>query len=340
MTERNGIKIVVDSDGGIDDAAALWFCAVSPAAQLLGVSAVWGNVSREQAANNLRAVLEAAERTEVPVALGGAQPWGAAPELARATFVHGEHGLGVVEVKAASHDYGQEPAAELIARLCAEHHGQVTVVTLGPLSTIASLIAADPGWAATVARLVIMGGAVGVPGNALPASEANFAHDPSAAQTVVTANWRRPPLLVPLDATYQATLDEQHFGLLREHRSAAATFLDEPMRFYRVAGSRLVPGHRCPCHDLLAAMAALSPGLVSGPVAELSVDTGGSAAWGTAIADFRPSLAGAGDGEIPFRRAAASGPVEIGMHVDLPRFYALLDAFLRGDPAVMSADDR
>jgi hypothetical protein len=71
----------------------------------------------------------------------------------------------------------------------------------------------------------------------------------------------------------------------------------------------------------------------------LSVDTGGSAAWGSAIADFRPSLSGAEDGEIPFRRAAASGPVEIGVHVDLPRFYALLDAFLRGDPVGMSADD-
>jgi len=73
VTGRNRIKLIIDSDGGIDDAAALWFSAIAPAAQLLAVSAVWGNVSREQAANNLRAVLEAARRTDVPVAFGASQ---------------------------------------------------------------------------------------------------------------------------------------------------------------------------------------------------------------------------------------------------------------------------
>lgn len=321
-------KLVIDSDGGIDDAAALWFSAVSPAADLLGVTAVWGHVSREQAANNLRVVLERTERTDVPVAVGAAGAWAAAPDLPRATFVHGEHGLGAVEVNAASREFSSEPAADLLARLCFAHPGEVTVLTLGPLSTLAALIEAEPTWPAAVGRLVIMGGAVGVPGNALPASEANFAHDPAAAHAVVTASWRQPPLLVPLDATHQATLGDEHFELLSKHASAAATFLDGPLNFYRVGGSALVPGHRCPCHDLLAAMAALTPGLVSGPVVELAVDTGGGAAWGSSVADLRPQLAGPGAEHIPFRRAAPTGAVEIGTRVDLPQFYRLLDALL------------
>jgi len=321
-------KLVIDSDGGIDDAAALWFSAVSPTAELLAVSAVWGNVSREQAANNIRAVLEAAHRTDVPVALGAEGARSPAPDLPRATFVHGEHGLGAVEITAADRRYSDEPATNVLARQCFDHPGEVTVLTLGPLSTIATLIEEEPDWPSAVGRLVIMGGAVGVPGNALPASEANFAHDPAAAQAVVTAGWGRPPLLVSLDATHQATLGEEHFELLHRRASGAAAFLDEPLQFYRVGGSRLAPDHRCPCHDLLAAMAALTPGLVSGPTVELSVDTGGGAAWGSSVADLRPQLAGPGGGNIPFRRIAASGSVEIGVRVDLPLFYRLLEAFL------------
>ncbi len=321
-------KLVIDSDGGIDDAAALWFSTVSPSAELLAVSAGWGNVSREQAANNLRAVLEAADRTDVPIALGAEAAWSSAPDLPRATFIHGEHGLGAVEIAAADRPYSNEPATKLLARKCFDQPGEVTVLALGPLSTIAALIEEEPDWPSAVGRLVIMGGAIGVPGNALPASEANFAHDPGAAQAVVTARWGRPPLLVPLDATHQATLGDEHFELLHRRASAAAAFLDEPLQFYRVAGSRLVPGHRCPCHDLVAAMAALTPGLVSGPVVELSVDTGGGAAWGSSVADLRPQLAGPGSENIPFRRITASGPVEIGVQVDLPLFDRLLKAFL------------
>jgi hypothetical protein len=78
-------------------------------------------------------------------------------------------------------------------------------------------------------------------------------------------------------------------------------------------------------------MAALTPGLVSGPVVDLSVDTGGGAAWGSSVADLRPQLAGTGGGNIPFQRAAPSGLVEVGLHVDLPLFYRLLEAFLLGD---------
>lgn len=341
MTGHSRVKLVIDSDGGIDDAAALWFAALSRVGQLMAVSAVWGNVSREQAANNVRAVLESANRTDVPVALGAAGPCAPAPDLARASFVHGEHGLGAVEIKAADPRYSDETATALLARLCYEHPGEVTVLTLGPLSTIAALIEADPEWAASVGRVVIMGGAVGVPGNALPASEANFAHDPAAAQAVVTAPWRRPPLLVPLDVTHEATLGDEHFEILRRPASAAAAFLDAPLRFYRVAASRLVPDHRCPCHDLLAAMAALTNGLVSGPVVQLSVDTGGGAAWGSSVADLRPRLAGSGAQTIPFRRAAPSGPVEIGIHVDLPQFYVLLEAFLLGDSErIAPAEDK
>jgi purine nucleosidase len=323
-------KLIIDSDGGVDDAAALWFAAGSELADLLAVTAVWGNVDREQVARNLGAVLDAAGRSDVPVAIGAAAPYGPAPDLAPATFVHGEHGLGPMHVTDPPATLVAESAVDLLARRCAEHPGEISVVTLGPLSTIAAVIEKYPGFSSDVGRLVVMGGSVRAGGNALPISEANIAHDPVAAQVALTAPWRTPPLLVPLDVTYQATLDDTHFEALRQHRCAAARFLDAPLHFYRTAGPRLVPGQQCPCHDLLTTMAALIPGMVTGPIVEVAVDLGEGPAWGCTVADLRPIAAGAGAAEIPFRRVGRSGLAEVGTHVDVAQFRAQATSLLTG----------
>jgi purine nucleosidase len=323
------VKLVIDSDGGIDDATALWFAATSPRCDLNGVTAVWGNVDANQAVNNLCAVLEAANRTDVPIARGARGPTGPAPELARPTFVHGEYGLGANRVVAERTAYTDQPASVLLMQLTAQHPSELTLVTLGPLSTVGALALDRPDWCAQIKRVVVMGGAISVAGNVLPLSEANIAHDPMAAQAVFTAPWTEPPLLVPLDVTYQAVLRDEHFNMLAARGSAATRFLDEPLRFYRHGGSRLVPGHQCPCHDLLATMAAVVPDLVSGPIVELSVDTGSSAAWGATVADLRPIVAG--DLSTPMRRSASAGAVEVGLTVDLDLFYGMLDEFLAGD---------
>jgi purine nucleosidase len=330
-------KLIIDSDGGVDDAAALWFAAESDYADLVAVTAVWGNVDRGQAARNLGAVLDVAGRSDVPIAIGAGSPHGPAPELAPATFVHGEHGLGPMHVTNPPATLVEESAVELLARSCADHPGEISVVTLGPLSTIAAVIETYPSFALDVGRLVVMGGSLRAGGNALPISEANVAHDPAAAQIVLTAPWRTPPLLVPLDVTYQATLDETHFEALRQHRSAAARFLDEPLHFYRTAGSRLVPGHQCPCHDLLATMAALIPGLVTGPIVEVAVDTGQGPAWGCIVADLRSLAAGEGAAEIPFRRVGRSGLAEVGTHVDVAQFRSHAASLLVGAPRRQSS---
>ena len=72
-----------------------------------------------------------------------------------------------------------------------------------------------------------------------------MAHDPTAAAIVVGADWCRPPLLVGLDVTCVATLSDAEFDLLGEHRSAAAAFLDGPLRFYRRSARPSPPRH---CH--------------------------------------------------------------------------------------------
>jgi purine nucleosidase len=311
--------VIVDTDGGVDDAVALWWAVTNPALDVVAVTVVWGNVDLDVAARAVLVVLEAAGRPDIPVALGERGPIDRAPELRPATFIHGENGLG-----GAAHDDPagrpvDEPAAALLRRVVGERPGEVSLVTIGPLSTVGRLVADDPGFAADVDELVVMGGSARRGGNALPAGEANVAHDPVAAQNVVTAPWRRPPLLVGLDVTYQATLSEAELALAAEHRNDAAAFLDEPLQFYRQFGSTMTAPD-CPCHDLLAVMALAEPEVLrDAPVLPLAVDTAGGPAWGATVVDFRAPFFAKLEGS---RQETPEGFAEwrIGLDADVEHF--------------------
>jgi purine nucleosidase len=205
----------------------------------------------------------------------------------------------------------------------------VAVLTLGPLSTLGALVAAEPDFAPLVRDLVVMGGSARAGGNALPNGEANIAHDPLAAAHVVGAAWDRPPLLVGLDVTRQATLTDDHFRLLRSRRNAAAAFLDGPLAFYRQFGSTLT-GSECPIHDLVAAVALADPDLlVEAPVLPLAVDTAGGPSWGATVVDFRaPAFARIEGSEQD--RPAGFFPWRIALGADVERFRAVATALFGG----------
>lgn len=292
MTAR---RLVIDTDGGIDDAVALWFAATDPRIDLVGVTTVAGVVSAEDAARNVLLVLEAAGRPDIPVAIGANDRLGPSPELRPADFIHGTDGLGNTV-------RGREPAqtpligaTKLLERLI---DGKTSIVSLGPLTNIARLIVDLPRKAAMVDDLVIMGGAAAGGGNALPDGEANIAHDPSAAAIVVGAGWLKTPLMVGLDVTHTATLDETDFALLAEHRTSAAAFLDAPLRFYRPFGSTFT-APACPCHDFAAILAfAESRFVTDAPILPLAIATAPGPAWGSTIVDFRaPAFARSGGSE-------------------------------------------
>jgi len=269
--------VIFDSDGGVDDAAALWWACTSPDIDVVAVTAVGGNVDVDIAARNLGIVLAAAGHDHVPVALGLAEPVGPTPPLRRASAIHGRDGLGDVGVvRPDPIPPVAEPAASMLGRLVRERPGNLTIVATGPLSNLAAALRATPDLASDAGRLIVMGGSARVGGNARPAAEANIAHDPLAASEVVAAAWPAPPLLVGLDVTHRATLSHEEFELLEQRRSPAAEFLAAPLAFYRTLGSTFTEAGTCPCHDLLAMMAVTDADLVGGPVLPLAVDTGGS----------------------------------------------------------------
>jgi purine nucleosidase len=280
--------VVVDTDGGVDDAAALWYLLDCPQVDVVGVTAVWGNVGVQQAGANVCRVLAAAGREDIPVALGAERPTGPAPPIRRATGIHGSDGLGECGMAPAPFGPSSEAAVDLLTRLCAAWSGEVVVLSLGPLSNLAQVLQAEPSWPAHVGDLVVMGGSARRGGNALPAAEANIGHDPLAAAAVVQAEWGRPPRLVTLDATLQATLTTSELDLAAEGRTPAGDFLAGPLAFYSTGGSTFTEPGTFPCHDFCAAVAVTDPEVLHTKLLPLAVDTGGSAAWGMTVVDARP----------------------------------------------------
>jgi inosine-uridine nucleoside N-ribohydrolase len=323
--------LIIDTDGGVDDAAALWWALTDPTLDVLAVTTVWGNVPVETATTSVARVLAAAGRPDIPVAVGAAGPVSVAPDLRPATFIHGDDGLGNTTsgLPPPAVTPVDEPAEALLQRMCGERAGEVSVVTLGPLSTLGRLVEREPAFAPTVRELVVMGGSARAGGNALPNGEANVAHDPLAAAAVVGAPWARPPLLVGLDVTMRATLTEAHFALLAEHRTEAATFLDRPLRFYRRFGATLTAPD-CPCHDLLALLAFADPALMTdAPVLPLAVDASGGPSWGATVVDFRAPAFSQLEGSEQ-ERPAGFYPWRISLEADVERFRAHVGALFGG----------
>jgi purine nucleosidase len=312
--------MIIDTDGGIDDASAIWWALESPEVEVVGITTVHGNVDAVTAGANVCRILEAAGRVEVPVAVGADLPFAEAPDMRPADFIHGTDGIGDTGRPAAGHGPVDDTADELLTRLVTQASEPLTLVTLGPLTNIAHRVTADPVWAGALDRLVIMGGSVNMPGNAKPGAEANIAHDPAAAAVVVHTGWSRPPLMVGLDVTHVGTFTDEEFDLVDRHLTRAARYLAEPLAFYRRFGGTFCEPGECPQHDLLAVMAAVIPELVHGPVLPVAVQDTPGPAWGVVVVDRR----------VPYFERAGAGaaqpvtdgfsPWELGLEVDVDRF--------------------
>jgi purine nucleosidase len=284
-------SLVVDTDGGTDDAVALWWALGEPRVELAGVVASAGNVDRVGAAANVGRILRAADRLDVPVALGAegpvasAAPAGAgrASRAVRARAVHGHDGLGGFADRwpVAAMTPGPEAGAELVARLTCRRPGEIDLVTLGPLTTLAAALRIDPGIASRVRTLTVMGGVLGSGGHVVTAGESNVGHDPAAAAQVLATPWAtvEPPLLVALDVTRRTLLSPDDLVLAAAGRTVAARFVADPLRRYAryyAQDGQAPPGSApgaLPCHDLLAIMAAVDPAVITeAPERRLTVD--------------------------------------------------------------------
>ncbi|HJE59027.1 MAG TPA: nucleoside hydrolase [Nocardiopsis listeri] len=285
MADRKTTRVFVDCDPGIDDAVALAYLAARPEVEILGVGAVFGNNTVTVTARNALRLLALYGRPDVPVAVGAGRPLVQEPRLAE--HVHGDNGLGDVELPEPEREPVAESAAELLVRLARENPGELDVLAVGPLTNLAIAIGLEPRLPELVRRLVVMGGAVEVPGNVGSHAEANIVNDPEAAEVVFAAGFDLD--LVALDITMKTVATSDWLDRLKEvpgeRAERTSAFLDFYADFYKgIFGVR-----QCAMHDPLAAAVLADPHLVTEAFeAPIRVELTGSLTRGMTVADRRP----------------------------------------------------
>jgi purine nucleosidase len=278
-------KYVLDGDYGVDDTMAALHLASEPEAEIVAVGSVHGNAAAATAARNAITVLDLAGLDDVPVAVGAARPL--AQPLEVSSDVHGGDGLG----GAAPPPVGDEraavsvPAAVQLIETLRAYPGECTVVATGPLTNLALALLLAPGITSMVEHVVIMGGTLERPGNIGPYTEANIAHDPEAADLVLTAGW--PVTLVGLDVTMATWLEPSDLLRIQEHASERGHFvwsvLQHYLDFYRGRYHRI----GCPLHDPCAARIAVDPTLANYLETPVRVELNSTVNRGMLVVDRR-----------------------------------------------------
>ena len=315
-------RVIIDTDPGIDDALALMLALRSPRLRIEALTTVAGNVPLDHCVTNAFHILHAAGiDNPPPVVRGCAVPLQRAPVTA--SHVHGSDGLGDISAIREPDGKVRYPApegvtvaahaADLMANLIGSNPGEITIVTLGPLTNIATALERRPEAMSNVRDIIVMGGSLNGVGNVTAVAEFNFFADPDAAQAVVRSGL--PVTLVGLDVTHQARIRREAF-LERAEQSQApgARFLRELSRHY----FDFAESHgkqECFLHDPLAIGVAIDPSFVRTEGFAADVETGGGLTTGMLVADRRDIL------------RAEDHNVVVAVEVDADRF---VEFFLNG----------
>ena len=207
MTQQ--IQLIIDTDPGVDDAIAILMAMAASEIEILGLTTVGGNVPLARATRNALSLLQAASRSDIPVAKGASRPLRG--KFAYAPHFHGPGGLSQRLPDPANGPVEDGAVKFLYDQLTGER-GEAVLVALGPLTNLAVLLRERPIALEQAKQIVVMGGAVNTPGNVTPEAEFNFYCDPVAADIVLSS--RLPITMVDLAACRQVKINrEQALGL-------------------------------------------------------------------------------------------------------------------------------
>lgn len=309
--------LILDVDTGIDDSLAILYACASPEAELVAVTCLSGNVEARHVERNTRAILELAGRTDVEVALGRPTPLLRPLDIAPDT--HGPRGIGYAELPEPATPLSARFAPQLIVDEARRRPGELTLVTLGPLTNLAIALLDEPALPRLLRRWVLMGGSYRVPGNTTPTTEWNIHCDPEAAAIAFEA-WTaaiaadpgvRRPLAMGLDVTERARILPDHVVALArlagstpddsldpdrepgtpERRSVASNpvvrYVADALRFYMEFHANYDGFYGAYVHDALVVATALDESLATSKPVAVEVDHAGGTADGQTVADWR-----------------------------------------------------
>jgi len=288
-------SVIIDTDPGIDDALALLLALQSPELDVAAITTVSGNVPVKTATLNVFRIFSLLPTQNLPpVAEGAEKPRIKAPVFG--THIHGEDGLGGIDrfqIKNGTSRYpipavkkSTRRAADEIIYQLSKTKDPISLIPLGPLTNIAEALDKDRTGMAAVKEIVLMGGAVEVPGNVTSVAEFNIYYDPHAADMVFRSGI--PITVVGLDVTRQVKLLKENLTSIPKpkHTAISQFICDSTAALFALLEERTGEAG-ISLHDPLAVGVAIDPSLVTKKAMSVAVETEGKWTQGMTVVDGR-----------------------------------------------------
>jgi purine nucleosidase len=277
-------KIIIDTDPGQDDAVAILLALASPEdLDVLGITAVAGNVPLPLTQKNARIVCELAGKPETRVFAGCDAPL--RRKLVTAEHVHGKTGLDGPQMADPVMPLQDQHAVDfIIETLRREAPGTVTLCPLGPLTNIATAFQRAPDIVGRVQQIVLMGGAYFEVGNITPAAEFNIYVDPEAAEVVFKSGVDL--VVMPLDMTHTALTTKPRIDAFRAMGTEAGRMVAEWTDFFERFDVAKYGSEGAPLHDPTVIAWLIRPELFSGRRINVEIETKGEFTLGMTVADW------------------------------------------------------
>ncbi len=275
--------IIIDTDPGQDDAVAILLALASPEIEVLGITAVAGNVPLRLTEKNARKICELAGRPEVKVFAGAIRPM--VRHLVTAEEVHGKTGLNGPQLPEPRMPLQTQYAVDFIVEtLMNADSGTVTLCALGPLTNVALAMIREPKIAPRIKQIVLMGGGFFEGGNVTPTAEFNVYVDPHAADIVLKSGV--PITMMPLDCTHKALTTAKRTAAFRSLGTSVGVAVADMLEFFERFDEQKYGTDGGPLHDPCVIAWLLKPELFSGRHCNVTVETASELTMGMTVADW------------------------------------------------------
>ena len=277
-------KIIIDTDPGQDDAFAILLALASPEeVEVLGITAVAGNVALKWTERNARIICELAGKPHVKVFAGCAAPL--KRKLVTAEHVHGKTGLdGPLMVEPTMALQAGHGVDFIIDTLRTAPAGTVTLCALGPLTNIATAFQRAPDIIPRVGQIVLMGGGCFEGGNITPVAEFNIYVDPEAADIVFRSGISL--VVMPLDVTHKALTTRARVEAFRTLGSNVGRVAAEWADFFERFDMEKYGSEGAPLHDPCVIAYLIRPDLFKGRHVNVMIETQSELTMGMTVADW------------------------------------------------------
>jgi inosine-uridine nucleoside N-ribohydrolase len=222
--------MLIDTDVAGDDLVALAFVLSSPHVEVAGITVSGtGEAHCAGGVNVMLRFLERLDAPEIPVACGRETPLAGTHAFPDGWRERVDQGSGL-DLPPTTRRPSDSTAVELI-ELLAERHPGIVILTLGPVTNLADALLGDPGLAAHIGQVYVMGGALHVRGNILgpgaptgnTVAEWNIYVDPHAAQEIVDSGIE--PSFISLDGTNHVPVTKEFAALATDGASTPAAMV-------------------------------------------------------------------------------------------------------------------